>query len=81
MTKLTKRFLLFMGDVYYPAGGWGDYVFSSDCLFCLLVEFLSRYNDCGCDWAEIVDTHTGNSFCQDVRNLRSFIAFVEGAIL
>ena len=50
-----KRYLLFAGDDYYPAGGWGDFVDS----FSERVEALERAAQemKGKDWFHIVDIY------------------------
>lgn len=52
-----KRYLLFVGDFYYPAGGWNDY---KGCY-----ATLEEAKDAGfklqtdCSWAHIVDINAG----------------------
>lgn len=49
-------FLLFLGDKYYPNGGWNDFKGS----FVTLKEAQeSIYNWDAFDWAHIVDSSTG----------------------
>ncbi len=47
-----KRFLLFDGDTYYPAGGWHDFAGSFDTLDEAQAEAKNR----GADWFHIVDS-------------------------
>lgn len=53
-----KRYLLFMGDQYYPLGGWDDFKTSFDreenCYGFILEQTVRTY-----DWWQIVDSHTG----------------------
>ncbi len=49
-----KRYLLFGGDVYYPNGGWGDYIGS----YSSIVEALEKEANLGHDWWHIVDKNT-----------------------
>ena len=51
-----KRYLLFRGDIYYPAGGWDDFKGSFD----TLVEAAEEATkDSSFDWWHVVDSHTG----------------------
>lgn len=78
MKDARKQYLLFMGDTYYPSGGWSDFITSSDSLFVLFVEFLAHYYDVGCDWVEIVDTQSGQVLATSFQKLTDFIRFAEG---
>lgn len=49
-----KRFALFMGDHYYPRGGWQDFKGTYE----TLVEALKE-NRSGSDWYHVVDLQTG----------------------
>jgi hypothetical protein len=52
-----KRYLLFAGELYYPSGGWDDFVNSFDTIEeCMAAETNTTS---GYDWAQIVDTTTG----------------------
>ena len=51
-----KRFLLFSGMNYYPAGGWEDFKASFDIKGDAMVSGDSFKNE---DWFEIVDIQTG----------------------
>jgi hypothetical protein len=51
-----KRFLVFAGDTYYPAGGWGDFVSDHDTADEATVAAMSRH----ADWREVIDTETGD---------------------
>jgi hypothetical protein len=56
-----KRFLLFMGDVYYPRGGWGDFERASDDLEMLKeIAHTTVVERKAYDWAHIIDTETGD---------------------
>jgi hypothetical protein len=48
-----KRFLLFTGDDYYPAGGWGDFQDSYD----TLIEATSAKTTG--DWWHVIDATNG----------------------
>jgi hypothetical protein len=48
-----KRFLVFYGDQYYPAGGWGDFKGEFD-TFEEAVKFLVGKSF---DWKEVVDCY------------------------
>jgi hypothetical protein len=48
-----KRYLLFIGDTYYPGGGWKDFIGSFETVSEALIELAeprSKY-----DWFQIVD--------------------------
>ena len=47
-----KRFLLFVGDTYYAAGGWNDYVDSYDSQ----IEAAAAAFRVKGDWFQVVDT-------------------------
>jgi hypothetical protein len=50
-----KRFLLFVGDYYYPSGGWYDLQDSFD-----TVEIAKGFTKTGdWTWFHIVDSQTG----------------------
>jgi hypothetical protein len=49
-----KRFLVFRGNQYYPAGGFADFTGSFDTLDEAIESFPQKY-----DWGEIVDLETG----------------------
>jgi len=49
-----KRFLLFAGNTYYPAGGWNDLRGSFDTPEAA-VEYLTSTHS-GLDWWQVVDT-------------------------
>jgi hypothetical protein len=49
---MMKRYLLFSGATYYPAGGWHE--FRAD--FATLDEAIANYTPAEYDWAHIVDT-------------------------
>lgn len=46
-----KQFLLFAGNVYYPNGGWGDFVASFDSL-----QEAKDAAPRDTDWFQVVDT-------------------------
>jgi len=50
-----KRYLIFVGDNYYPEGGWKDYRGSLD----TLEAALSLVASIPGDWWQIVDAQTG----------------------
>jgi hypothetical protein len=50
----VKRFLAFAYDSYYPCGGVGDIVGAFD-----TVEEAQAATQIGRDWAEVLDTQTG----------------------
>lgn len=52
-----KRFILFAGDRYYPAGGWDDFIDSFDAVEDAVAhpDIVSEY----WDWWQVVDTATG----------------------
>ena len=55
---MIKRYLLFCGDSYYPAG-WSDFVSASDSISDLLATAKTKeYRD----WYEIVDLETLSVF-------------------
>ena len=47
-----ERYLLFVGDFFYPAGGFSDFVGSYKS-----IESAERYG-CGSDWYQIVDSES-----------------------
>lgn len=49
-----KRYLLFAGYDFYPAGGWDDFISDGN-----TVEELKLLGETGHDWAHIVDRDTG----------------------
>lgn len=49
-----KRYLLFAGWVYYPGGGWEDFIGSFD-----TVEEAKAAIEGSKDWAHIIDKETG----------------------
>ena len=56
-----KRFLLFAGDVYYPSGGFGDFVGDFEApeeARDKLVKWIEAEGDPGYSWAHIYDTET-----------------------
>lgn len=56
-----KRFLLFVGDTYYPCGGWRDFKGSFDTedeARAHAAVLKADENGYGWDWAHIVDTET-----------------------
>lgn len=50
-----KRYLLFVGDNYYPEGGWNDFRGAFDSIDDAINYVLGLLNR---DWWHIVDTHT-----------------------
>lgn len=53
LSAMIKRYLLFDGDNYYPAGGIHDYVRDFD-----TIEEAKDYVTYDCDWVQIVDHET-----------------------
>lgn len=51
-----RRFLIFAGMTYYPAGGWGDFRGSEDTKEAALSLMRSYHYD----WVQIVDSQTGD---------------------
>ena len=54
-----QRFLLFIGDNYYPGGGWNDFHSSSDDIDGLKAIAEMQVGNVvpgSADWAQIVDT-------------------------
>jgi hypothetical protein len=51
-----KRYLLFCGDIYYPSGGWDDFVNYYD----TIEEAREAVSKMPHDWWQIVDTTTMN---------------------
>lgn len=56
---MLKRYLVFGGSDYYPAGGWGDFQNSYD----TLEEAQWPKNHWGdkYDWCHVYDTQTGET--------------------
>ena len=52
-----KRYLLFGGDCYYPAGGWDDFMGAFD----TFEEARQHAGDHPADWQHVVDTETMKS--------------------
>lgn len=53
-----KRFLLFAGPYYYPAGGWGDFQGDFDSIVAArrkLIEIPGEMRE----WLQIIDSQTG----------------------
>jgi hypothetical protein len=56
-----KRYMLFAGDDYYPAGGWDDFIGSFDSVEDAMASFpRDRY-----DWWHIVDATIGQEVSID----------------
>lgn len=53
---MTKRYFVFRGHNYYPAGGWSDFASSFDTTE-EAYKFLTT-NKGDYDWCQIVDTET-----------------------
>lgn len=51
---MTKRYLVFAGDFYYPGGGWDDFKGAHD----TLESAQGAAKTAGGDWCHIVDTET-----------------------
>lgn len=53
---MTKRFLLFAGENYYPCGGWADFISAFPCM----EEAVSAAHKLiDCNWWHIVDLEEG----------------------
>lgn len=50
-----KRYLLFVGDNYYPEGGWHDFRGAFDSIDAAVAYVLNLKHR---DWWHVVDTHT-----------------------
>lgn len=53
----NKRFLLFAGSIYYPAGGMDDLISTFD----NLEEAMKALRDSEKDWQHVYDTQTGET--------------------
>tara|TARA_R110000787_G_scaffold2616_1_gene10228 strand:- start:237 stop:431 length:195 start_codon:yes stop_codon:yes gene_type:complete len=56
-----KRFLLFAGNVYYPSGGFGDFIGDFEALEDAkdkLLKWIEAEGNPGYLWAHIYDTET-----------------------
>jgi hypothetical protein len=53
-----KRYLVFMGLTFYPAGGWEDFQTSFDSIENCF-GYIGGRQGIGTDWWQIVDSHTG----------------------
>lgn len=53
----TKRYALFYGDTFYPAGGWDDFEGSFDTV--VEAEATLPEGDYAYDWYQVVDLTTG----------------------
>ena len=53
-----KRYLLFGGSSYYPAGGWKDFLGSYDSELECLRALLSGERT---DWYHVIDSTTGEA--------------------
>lgn len=53
-----KQYLLFGGRDYYPAGGWEDFIASSDELYDLVIHAKMLLIE-NIDWCQIVFSGTG----------------------
>lgn len=60
MPKMLERYLVFAGDTYYPAGGWGDYHSSHE----TMLEAQEVAKQANCDWWHVVDTETNRVVSQ-----------------
>jgi hypothetical protein len=57
----VKRFVVFAGDKYYPAGGWDDHVGSFD----TEAEARLVLKNAPDDWGHIIDLETGEEVSGD----------------
>jgi hypothetical protein len=57
---LTKRFLLFFGEIYYPDGGWQDFKGSFDACDIAMQFFHTKIGEERPQyyWTQIIDTQT-----------------------
>jgi hypothetical protein len=55
-----KRYALFCGSDYYPAGGWDDFCSSYDSI-ALAKEGMKDFKTLKPDWWQIVDLQTGKA--------------------
>ncbi len=53
---MLKRYLVFAGSTYYPAGGWGDFRTSCDTVE-EAKDWLLKWNE-DYDWWQIADAET-----------------------
>lgn len=57
-----KRYLVFAGSRYYPAGGWGDFISDFDSMQEAMAFIEPKYSpdyESEYDWYHIVDSYTG----------------------
>ncbi len=69
---MMRRFLLFMGDTYYPSGGWQDFKKSFDTMSEAVkaVSGATKDTDLGnssWDWWQVVDLETGKMVDEGMR--------------
>ena len=62
--RTLKRYAVFSGSLYYPAGGWDDFTAAFDHLEDAVLEMKLRLSEWG-DWAHVVDLWTGEQDPQD----------------
>lgn len=55
--KKPKRYLVFAGSNYYPAGGWNDYIGSADTAEDAGRAAIASHND----WWDVIDAETGEN--------------------
>lgn len=67
MSGPVKRFLVFVYDEYYPAGGWGDLLGSYDTIAEAVSAGLAEKRREHRDFVDIVDLQTGA--CMDADSL------------
>ena len=53
-----RRYLLFAGDMYYPAGGWDDFIADFDIMNEAIKTGIALKDDSRCDWWKVIDTTT-----------------------
>jgi len=70
---MNDKFLVFRGDDYYPAGGWGDYIGSSNDIRGAVLIAINTLDSEGhapinghCEWYHIVDIHAPGIVFQGV---------------
>lgn len=56
-----NRYLLFVGDTYYPSGGWDDFIGPYDSVSDAWTVAVQKHRD----WAHVVDSTTGQQVVED----------------
>lgn len=55
----SKRFALFMGNQYYPRGGWEDFIAAFDTVDEAMLQAAKDLHQFTYCWANIADLQTG----------------------